>query len=61
MLIDIHKIFLIYFQHEESLTSSEFEKFLAERAAAAEMLPSTTDNTSTHGRIKKEEDPMFTL
>ncbi|KAL0271234.1 UNVERIFIED_CONTAM: hypothetical protein PYX00_008394 [Menopon gallinae] len=44
--------------HEESLTSSEFEKFLAERVAAAEMLPSTTENASSRGRIKKEEDPI---
>ncbi|XP_046660274.1 TOM1-like protein 2 isoform X3 [Homalodisca vitripennis] len=42
---------------QESLTSSEFERFLAERAAAAEALPPST-NTSTprHRRPNKESE-----
>lgn len=37
-------------QPEESVTSSEFERFLAERAAAADALPtiSATNNTNTN-------------
>ncbi|XP_017780342.1 PREDICTED: TOM1-like protein 2 isoform X1 [Nicrophorus vespilloides] len=45
---------------EESVTSSEFERFLAERAAAAEALPSTTTPTPTGAAAtkaaKKEDD-----
>ncbi|XP_049778842.1 target of Myb protein 1 isoform X2 [Schistocerca cancellata] len=56
---------------EESLTSSEFERFLAERAAAAEALPtvtnSTTSTTSTlqgrshHRQLNKEADSDSSL
>jgi hypothetical protein len=47
---------------EESLTSKEFEKFLAERALAADNLPTistqtgTTNNSSDTQRHKKKED-----
>ncbi|KZC11615.1 TOM1-like protein 2 [Dufourea novaeangliae] len=59
---------------QESLTSSEFERFLAERAAAAEALPTlptttaTTGNTTTSGnsniqrQINKDQDKsLFAL
>ncbi|XP_041987236.1 TOM1-like protein 2 [Aricia agestis] len=61
---------------QESVTSSDFDKFLAERAAAAESLPSasppgnpapgnpgnpTPTATPRHRQIKKEEDSMFAL
>lgn len=59
---------------QESLTSSEFERFLAERAAAAEALPtlttattattnSTTTNTQNIQRqINKDQDKsLFAL
>ncbi|KAL0108760.1 hypothetical protein PUN28_014118 [Cardiocondyla obscurior] len=59
---------------QESLTSSEFERFLAERAAAAEALPTlpttttTTSNSSTTGnqniqrQINKDQDKsLFAL
>ncbi|XP_030019966.1 target of Myb protein 1 isoform X3 [Manduca sexta] len=55
---------------QESVTSSDFDKFLAERAAAAENLPNLNDNraqntpnqTPRHRQIKKEDqDPMFAL
>ncbi|XP_049863109.1 target of Myb protein 1 isoform X1 [Schistocerca gregaria] len=56
---------------EESLTSSEFERFLAERAAAADALPtvtnSTTSTTSTlqgrshHRQLNKEADSDSSL
>ncbi|XP_063827920.1 TOM1-like protein 2 [Ostrinia nubilalis] len=54
---------------QESVTSSDFDKFLAERAAAAESLPnadnraqSTPSQTPRHRQIKKEEqDSMFAL
>uniref|UniRef100_A0A1B6F9U9 VHS domain-containing protein n=1 Tax=Cuerna arida TaxID=1464854 RepID=A0A1B6F9U9_9HEMI len=42
---------------QESLTSSEFERFLAERAAAAEaMPPSTNTSTPRHRRPNKESE-----
>ncbi|XP_055530999.1 TOM1-like protein 2 isoform X2 [Wyeomyia smithii] len=47
---------------EESLTSKEFEKFLAERAAVAENLPSISsqigsgNNNATKDRKKKDDD-----
>ncbi|KAL0822362.1 hypothetical protein ABMA28_004456 [Loxostege sticticalis] len=50
---------------QESVTSSDFDKFLAERAAAAESLPAaqtTPAQTPRHRQIKKEEqDSMFAL
>ncbi|XP_068618488.1 TOM1-like protein 2 isoform X2 [Battus philenor] len=53
---------------QESVTSSDFDKFLAERAAAAENLPDITggqnspQQTPRHRQIKKEEqDSMFAL
>ncbi|XP_053606897.1 TOM1-like protein 2 isoform X2 [Plodia interpunctella] len=55
---------------QESVTSSDFEKFLAERAAAAENLPNASENrgqstpqgTPRHRQIKKEEqDSKFAL
>lgn len=58
---------------QESLTSSEFERFLAERAAAAEALPTlstttTPSNTSNSGnpniqrQINKDQDKsLFAL
>lgn len=50
---------------EDSVTSTEFERFLAERAAAAESLPTTTAtvaNTSTTQSAKKDsKDNMFAL
>ncbi|XP_039755336.1 TOM1-like protein 2 isoform X2 [Pararge aegeria] len=52
---------------QESVTSSDFDKFLAERAAAAENLPNANENraqnssTPRHRQIKKDEDTMFAL
>lgn len=59
---------------QESLTSSEFERFLAERAAAAEALPtlstattatsnsSTTGNQNIQRQINKDQDKsLFAL
>ncbi|XP_047534771.1 target of Myb protein 1 isoform X1 [Vanessa atalanta] len=53
---------------QESVTSSDFDKFLAERAAAAENLPNAGENraqnnqaTPRHRQIKKDEDSMFAL
>ncbi|GBP54285.1 TOM1-like protein 2 [Eumeta japonica] len=58
---------------QESVTSSDFDKFLAERAAAAENLPdapttvpgqntATPGQTPRHRQIKKEDqDSMFAL
>lgn len=40
---------------EESLTSTEFDKFLAERAAAAENLPSVPNSSGTPRKKKEEE------
>jgi hypothetical protein len=50
---------------EESVTSSEFERFLAERAAAAEQLPtvtgSTNDATRSRNTPAKDEKSLFAL
>ena len=52
---------------EESLTSKEFEKFLAERAAVAETLPTISSqigDTSRDGKKKKkdkEEEGLLAL
>lgn len=55
---------------QESVTSSDFDKFLAERAAAAENLPNANENraqispqqTPRHRQINKEgQDSMFAL
>ncbi|XP_073946956.1 target of Myb1 membrane trafficking protein-like [Choristoneura fumiferana] len=51
---------------QESVTSSDFDKFLAERAAAADSLPNASDRTPQqtprHRQIKKEDqDAMFAL
>jgi hypothetical protein len=50
---------------EESVTSSEFERFLAERAAAAEQLPtvtgSTNDATRSRNTSAKDEKSLFAL
>ncbi|XP_046480333.1 TOM1-like protein 2 isoform X1 [Neodiprion pinetum] len=54
---------------QESLTSFEFERFLAERAAAAEALPTipptttaTTTNTNAQRQINKDQDKsLFAL
>lgn len=62
---------------QESLTSSEFERFLAERAAAADALPTlptvtaspsttttttTTGNTSIQRSVSKDQDKsLFAL
>lgn len=60
----IRKLFYIVFVqtagNEESVTSSEFERFLAERAAAAENQPSTTTNSST-SKGKAEKDSLFAI
>lgn len=44
--------------NEESLTSKEFEKFLAERAMAAENLPtiSSSDTQPQNAQRKKKEE-----
>lgn len=52
--------------NEESVTSSEFERFLAERAAAAESLPSTDRTGSTNSgapaaKSKDNKDGLFAL
>ncbi|XP_063698958.1 TOM1-like protein 2 [Culicoides brevitarsis] len=44
---------------EESLTSKEFDKFLAERAAAAENLPNVTNNSGTPRKKKAEEQDLL--
>ena len=51
---------------QESLTSSEFDRFLAERAAAAEATPSTNtieQSTPRHRRPNKdsEDASLFAL
>lgn len=54
---------------QESVTSRDFDQFLAERAAAAESLPNAGENkgqtpqqTPRHRQIKKEDpDSMFAL
>lgn len=54
-------------QTEESITSSEFERFLAERAAAAEALPNvgtgntTQPSTRTQRPTKDDESGLFAL
>lgn len=46
---------------EESLTSKEFDKFLAERAAVADTLPSISSQTrNDESRSKKkQEEPLL--
>ncbi|CRK96235.1 CLUMA_CG009662, isoform A [Clunio marinus] len=45
---------------EESLTSKEFDKFLAERAAVAETLPTISNRSSDDSRSKKKsEEPLM--
>lgn len=52
---------------QESLTSSEFERFLAERAAAAENIPSGSSSTTTSSprhrkpHKEKEEPSLFAM
>ncbi|XP_050433901.1 TOM1-like protein 2 isoform X2 [Adelges cooleyi] len=47
---------------EESLSSSEFERFLAERAAAAENLTAAGSNpTEPRSSKEKQKNPMFAL
>lgn len=41
---------------EESLTSKEFDKFLAERAAVADTLPNISNRNSDESRSKKKQD-----
>lgn len=41
---------------EESLTSKEFDKFLAERAAVADTLPTINSRSSDK---KKQEEPLL--
>lgn len=59
----IHLVFPLLFLNpqkddgtEETLTSTEFDKFLAERAAAAENLPTVSTNQSGGGDSKKKDD-----
>lgn len=45
---------------EEFLTSKEFDKFLAERAAVADTLPNISNRTSDESRSKKkQEEPLL--
>lgn len=46
---------------EESLTSKEFDKFLAERAAVADTLPNISNRTSSDESRskKKQEEPLL--
>lgn len=45
---------------EESLTSKEFDKFLAERAAVADTLPNISNRNSDDSRAKKkQEEPLL--
>lgn len=46
---------------EESLSSSEFERFLAERAAAAENLPTGSSENEPRRNKEKQSDTMFAL
>lgn len=46
---------------EESLSSSEFERFLAERAAAAEDLPAGSSENEPKRNKEKQSDTMFAL
>lgn len=41
---------------EDSLTSKEFDKFLAERAAVADTLPNISNRNSEDPRSKKNQD-----
>lgn len=46
------------------MTSSEFERFLAERAAAADQLPTVSTNNSTNSTRNtpnKDEKTLFAL
>lgn len=45
---------------EDSLTSKEFDKFLAERAAVADTLPSISNSNRDDSRSKKkQEEPLL--
>lgn len=45
---------------EDSLTSKEFDKFLAERAAVADTLPNISNRNSDDSRSKKkQEEPLL--
>lgn len=45
---------------EDSLTSKEFDKFLAERAAVADTLPTISNRSSEESRSKKkQEEPLL--
>lgn len=45
---------------EDSLTSKEFDKFLAERAAVADTLPTISNRSSDDSRSKKKpEEPLL--
>lgn len=44
---------------EESLTSKEFEKFLAERAAVADGLPNISTRDDTKSKKKSSEEPLL--
>lgn len=45
---------------EEFLTSKEFDKFLAERAAVADTLPNISNRSSDESRSKKkQEEPLL--
>jgi hypothetical protein len=44
---------------EESLTSKEFDKFLAERAAVAEALPNVTARNEDSRSKKKQEESLL--
>lgn len=46
---------------EESLSSSEFERFLAERAAAVENLPPGNNENEPRRNKEKQGDTMFAL
>lgn len=46
---------------EESLTSKEFEKFLASRAAAADGLPNISSSTSGDAKSKKKGEEASLL
>lgn len=42
--------------NDESLTSKEFDKFLAERAAVADTLPNISSRSTEESRSKKKQD-----
>lgn len=46
---------------EESLTSKEFEKFLAERAAVADGLPNISTSSSSDAKSKKKSEETSLL